>query len=350
MLQNNIDLLLETLAKVGWILFAIYAILIFVFAVRKLGWVPALIRLFSFRVMLPLLLAISLELLSLAIVFVLPQEVGVIVSVVSPGGIRPQPLRAGLHWIIPFLEQDMKYPIYWQTYTMSSKPGEGARVADDSIRSRTSDGQEVSLDCSIIFRVDEEQAVTVHVDWQDRYVEDFVRPVVRGIVRDEVSQFTAREVNSSARLDLEAALGRILAQKFNDKGLILDQFLVRDIAFSPEYAEAIELKQVALEGQAQTEYEAQQLRNLATGRADAVMIEAQAKADALKLIGITLNENRDLLTYEYVQKLAPNIKVMLLPSESPLILSIPDLQGMNEITATETLSGTIPITPTVTTP
>ncbi len=325
MVQNNIDLILNVAAKVGWALFAIYAITFFLVAVRKSGWAPAVIRLFSFRVLLPLMLALGIQLLSMAIVFVLPQQVGVIVSVISPGGVRPQPVRAGLHWIIPFLEQDIMYPISWQTYTMSSTPGEGVRLADDSIRSRTSDGQEVSLDCSIIFRVDQDQAVTVHVDWQERYAEDFVRPVVRAIVRRQVSQFTAREVNSSARTDLEAALDRILAQEFNDKGLVLDQFLLRDIAFTPEYSDAVESKQVALEGQAQTEYEAQQMRNLATGRADAIEIEANAKAAALDVIGVALSENRDLITYEYVQKLSPNIKVMLVPSSSPLILSIPDM-------------------------
>ena len=361
MVQNNIDILLDFAAKAAWILFAIYTITIFLIAVRQEGWILAVIRLFSFRVLLPLLLAIAIQFLALATVFVLPQQVGVIVSIVSPGGIRPQPVRAGLHWIIPFLESDVKYPTYWQTYTMSSTPGEGNRLVDDSIRSRTSDGQEVSLDASIIFKVDEDQAVTIHVDWQERYAEDFVRPLVRAIVRRQVSQFTAREVNSSARKDLEAALGRILAQEFNDKGLEMDQFLLRDIAFTQEYADAVENKQVALEGQEQTQYEAIQMENLASGRgeaikvvakarAEAIIVEAKAKAEALNLIGLVLAENRDLLTYEYVQKLSPNIRVMLVPSTSPLILSIPDLEAMNELTATETISGMMPITPTATTP
>jgi regulator of protease activity HflC (stomatin/prohibitin superfamily) len=361
MVQNNIDLILDLAARVGWILFAIYLVTVVLITVRQEGWVPAVIRIFSFRVLLPLLLALGIQLLALAIVFVLPQEVGVIVSVISPGGIRPQPVRAGLHWIVPFLEDDVKYPTYWQTYTMSSTPGEGNRVADDSIRSRTSDGQEVSLDASVIFKVDENQAVTIHVDWQERYAEDFVRPVVRAVVRRQVSQFTAREVNSSSRKDLEAALDQILAREFGDKGLVLDQFLLRDIAFTPEYSDAVESKQVALEGKVQTEYEAIQMQNLATGRAEAVKIEAKAraeaitieakaKAEALNMIGLALAENRDLLTYEYVQKLSPNIRVMLVPSTSPLILSIPDMETMNEFTSTETISNTTPITSTVTVP
>lgn len=350
MVENNIDSLLNATARIAWILLAVYVVIYAVVTLRNLGVRATVIRLFSFQVLLPLLLVIGIQLLSLSIVFVIPQQVAVVVSVVSPGGIRPQPLRSGLHWIIPLLEVDQMYPIYWQTYTMSGKPGEGNKLTSDSIRSRTSDGQEVSLDCSVIFRVDEEQAVTIHVDWQNRYVEEFVRPLVRAVVRRQVSQFTAREVNSSARKDLEAALDRILAQEFGDKGLILDQFLLRDIAFTPEYAQSVELKQVALEGQVQTEYEAQQMRNLADGRADSIEIEAQAKARALDLIGQALSENRDLLTYEYVQKLSPNIRVMLVPSTSPLILTLPEMDAMSELTATDTISATAPMTGTTTTP
>ena len=122
------------------------------------------------------------------------------------------------------------------------------------------------LDCSIIFRLDPKQAVRLHIDWQQRYIEDFVRPVVRGFVRTQVSQFTVTEVNSEKRKDLEAMLDQLLEDEFEHKGLILDQFLLRDITFSDEYAASIEEKQVELERQEQTKYEAEQLRRLAQGR------------------------------------------------------------------------------------
>ena len=149
---------------------------------------------------------------------------GVVITAVSQGGVRPQPLRGGLKWIIPILEEVQVYPIHWQTYTMSGKPAEGEKAGDDSIRARTKDGQEVRLDSSIIFRLDVNQVVRVHIDWQDRYVEEFIRPLMRGILRSEVSQFTVDEVNSSARKDLEATLDRILKEELLDKGIILDRF------------------------------------------------------------------------------------------------------------------------------
>lgn len=345
MLEYDIDRLLNLISLIVWLLFFVYSLDTFIRTAWREDLVTAVIRLFSFSVLLPFVFAVAVSLLSLSLNFVQPQEVLVVVSAVTSNGVRPQPLRPGLHWIIPFLERSVRYPTYWQTYTMSNSPDEGAKFGDDSIRARTSDGQEVRLDCSVIFRIDIEQAVLVHTDWQERYIEDFVRPVIRGVVRTQVSQFKVDEVNSSARADLEAALNNYLRGEFADKGLILDQFLLRDITFTPEYAASIEQKQMALQGQLQRQYEAQQIRNLALGRADAIEIEAQAQARALKLIADALKENPNLLTYQYVEKLAPNIRVMLVPSNSPLILPLPELeQSMLEQSGTITST----ILPTIT--
>ena len=362
MLEHNVDSLLSLVARVAWLLFAIYAVVYFVRTVFKHGIVLALIRLFSFRILGPLLVVIGLGLLSLALVFIRPQEVGVVVSVASPGGIRPQPLRSGLHWIVPFIEQEVRYPVYWQTYTMSGKPREGQELGDDSIRARTSDGQEVRLDISVIFRLKIEQAVSIHTDWQNRYIQEFVRPVVRGFVRTQVSQFTVSEVNSSQRKDLEATLDRLLQEEFADKGLVLDQFLLRDITFSTEYANSIEQKQVAQEGRQKTEHEAQQMRNLAEGRrdqykleaageAEAILIRAQAQAAALKLIAEALELNPSLVTYRYVEKLSPNIRVMLVPSNAPFILPLPTLEAPEPMTSTAvTTSSLLPLIAPIATP
>lgn len=340
-LTSNIDQILSLTARLAWLLFIIYAIIFFIRTIIKHGFVLALIRLFSFRVLMPLALVIGLGLLSLAVVFVEPPQVGVVVSAVSPGGLRPQSLRGGLHLIIPLLEEAKLYPVYWQTYTMSSKPEEGEQLGDDSIRARTSDGQEVRLDCSVIFRINIDQVVLLHIDWQDRYIQDLIRPVVRGVVRTQVSQFTVEEVNSSARKNLESTLDRLLREAFADKGIILDQFLLRDISFTPEYAASVEQKQVALEGQLQKQYEAEQLRRLARGKADAIEIEAEAQANALRLIGQSLEENRDLVTYHYVEKLSPGIRVMLVPSNNPLILPLPSLDETTPLTGTSSLTVTI---------
>jgi len=340
-----IDQVLDIITKAAWFIFAGYAIVSFIHTWRRYGFAVAGLSMFSTRIVLPLLLVGAINLLSMALVFIEPQRVGIVVSVTSRQGIRDQPFQAGLHWIIPLIEQVVEYPTYWQTYTMSGKPLEGQVRGNDSIRARTSDGQEVFIDSSLIFRVDAEQVVRIHLDWQDRYINDLIRPVVQGFVRTQVSQFTVEEVNSNKRGDLEATLDRLLKDELNDKGLLLDQFLLRDITFSPQFAESIERKQIALEGQQEKEYEAEQIRQLAKGKADAVLIEAEAEAKALQLVAEVLKDNPNLLINEYIKRLAPNIKVMLVPADTPLILPMPTLEAVEPLTDT-LLSTPIPVTPT----
>lgn len=318
-----IDNVLDLITKGAWLLFAGYTIISFFRTAADIGMLKAFILLFSWQIIGPLVVVMGLNLLSLALVFIEPPEVGVVISLLSPQGIRERPFSSGLHWVVPLAEQVQEYPIYWQTYTMSSNPAEGQEIGDDSIRARTSDGQEVLLDSSLIFRIDTDQVVQVHIDWQQRYIEDLIRPVIRGFVRTQVSQFKVDEVNSSARKDLEATLDRLLREELEDKGLILDQFLLRDITFSEEYARAIEQKQVALEKIEQSKH-----------NAASILIEAEAQAKAYDLIAKALKDNPEVLTNEYIQKLSPNIRVMLLPNNAPFILPLPNLEQVAPPTTT----------------
>ncbi len=344
---TTLDSVLELSSTIAWCVFGLYVGLTFWFTWRRSGMRAALFRLVAFRILVPLLLVVSLNLVSAALVFVLPQQTAVVISIVSPGGIRPQVLRAGLHWIVPILEQDVPYPIYWQTYTMASSPVEGTQVGDDSIRARTSDGQEVRLDCSVIFRIDTERTVSVHIDWQERYVEALIRPIVRSIVRTRVSLYEAREVNGAKRQSLEADLDRLVRDKFAEHGFLVSQFLLRDITFSDEYAAAIEHKQVAKEGIEQKKHEANQMRAEAEGRADAVRAEARAQAEALQEVAKVLANNQTLLTYRYIDKLAPNIRAMLVPNNTPLILPLSQLR---ELEGEQPRAPATPVVPPGTTP
>jgi regulator of protease activity HflC (stomatin/prohibitin superfamily) len=350
----SINRILDLISLVAWVLFALLVGVFLVQTIRRRGLRYALLGLFSVQLLIPLLIVVAVNLFTASLVFVNPEQVAVVVSIVESRGIRDQPLRSGLHWIIPLAEKAIRYPIYWQTYTMSSKPLEGPMLGDDSIAARTSDGQEVILDCSIIFRIDPEQVIRVHIDWQDRYIQDLVRPAARGIVRTLVSKYRVDEVNSEKRADLEKSLNDTIRSTLDDKGFILDQFLLRNIAFSPQYAIAVEEKQVALQQVTQKEHEADQIRQLAAGQADqvkimaeaqaeATLVKAQAEARALNMIGEALTSRPDLITYQYVSKLAPGIKVMLVPNNVPYILPLPT-SGLEDMT-TQPLTDTTTLSP-----
>jgi len=372
-----LDQLLTTVTLIGWVLLGLLVVYSGLKGFQESGPRGIIHNILSARVLLFFLLVLAITLFSAALVFIEPQEVGVVVSLISRDGYREQPFRSGLQWVAPLAETVSRYPIYWQTYTMSSGALEGEKVGDDSIAARTSDGQAVFVDVSVIYRIDSNEVIRIHIDLQDRYIQDFIRPVLRGIVRTEVSQFTADEVNSSKRKNLEAILDEKIRAAFAEKGFILDRFLLRNIGFSPEYASAIENKQVAEQEKVQREFQAEQMRKLAEGQRDklkfeadgrayatiqegeadarVILIKAEAEAEALKLINEALKDNENLITYRYVDKLGPGVQVMLVPADNPFLLPLPDLtSGLNlesgeipQIIPGLDITGTQVITPTL---
>lgn len=285
-----------------------------------------------------------ISIINTSLVFVEPKEVGVVVSLTSPNGYRTRPLRSGLHWIIPLAEEVHTYPIYWQTYTMSAKPTEGTNKGDDSITARTSDGQEVIIDCSIIFQIDPEEAPRLYVEWQERYINDFVRPLMRGYVRTLVSQYKVDEVNSSKRMDLENDLNENLKKELEDKGFVMDRFILRNITFSKQYADSVEKKQVAMQDTIQKQYLAEQTAVLAKGDANKTVKLAEAEATAIAVLGKSLAENPGVIQLRYVDKLSPGIQVMLVPNDNPYILPLPEMQRSTP-TPTATPTATFTATP-----
>jgi regulator of protease activity HflC (stomatin/prohibitin superfamily) len=368
----NIDKLLELLTFFVWLLLTFVVLILFAMTARQQGIKAAFSTVFSYWwVLIAFLLAVALSVVSASLVFIPPEKVGVVVSLVASRGYRDQPLESGRHWIFPLAEEVVLYPISFQTYTMSSNPLDGQELGDDSVHARTKDGQEIALNCSVIFRIDPEQVVRIHIDWQNRYTQDLIRPQTRGLIRTEVSKWGVDQVNSDKREDLEDNLDHGLQEILEDKGFILDDFVLRNISFSPEYAAAVEQKQVALQGVTQTEHEAMQIQNLASGRAEAIktiaeaeraaeiaradgeaqarILKAQAEAQALSVVSIPLAQNPNLLLYRYISALAPNIKVMLLPNNAPFLFSLPSLNEQGDLLApptSPTLTSTLTITPT----
>jgi len=282
------------------------------------------------------------------LVFINPEERGVVLSALSPTGYRSAALQPGLRWVVPYFESVRRYPISRQTYTMSVIAGEGQVRGDDSILARTVDGQEVSIDASVIYTIDPNKVVDVHIRWQDRYTDGLVRPLARGVIRDAVAKYKVEEVVSSQRATMVQTISEELTARMGREGLTMVDFILRNITFSKEYAASVEQKQVAQQQAEQAKYlvqkqqqEAERMRVEAEGIRDATItraegdaksqvIRAKAEAEALQLVSEALKENPSLLTFRYIEKLAPNVGVILLPSSSsnPLLLDLKQLMSM----------------------
>ena len=161
--------------------------------------------------------ALIVTTLSAGLVFIEPEERGVVISALASKGYREEAMTPGLRWIVPFVERVVRYPISRQTYTMSIVPNEGQIQGDDSITARTANGQEIFIDSSVIYQVDPEQVVKVHILWQDRYPIELIRAQIRGIIRDAVSQYGVEEVVADKRFEMVNYVNEKMAEKLTGK-------------------------------------------------------------------------------------------------------------------------------------
>jgi regulator of protease activity HflC (stomatin/prohibitin superfamily) len=342
----------------GWLLiFALVGYIVYVGMQRSQG------RMLRFSVTIILLLLIGglgLNTLGNGLVFIQPQERGVVISALSNTGYRGPAINPGLHLVVPYMESVKRYSVAQQAYTMSKATSEGQIKGDDSVMARTADGQLVYIDATVQYQVDESRVIDLYVKWQDRYTDDFVRPQSRSIIYNRTAAYKVEEVYSTKRDELAAQITRDLGGVFEQNGLKLTSFLLRNVTFSDEYAQSIEQKQIAQQNAERAKFlveleqqEAERVRVQAKGQADAAIsraqgdaestvIRAKAQAESLGLISNALKDNPNLLTYEYIDKLSPNVQTIMLPSNQPFLL---DPKSFLVNGPTVTLTSTIALTP-----
>jgi prohibitin 2 len=276
---------------------------------------------------------------SQGVIVLQPAEVAVVFNTVG-GGLAQEPLTSGTRLVVPVIQQATIYSTAQQQYTMSGSTSEGARSGDDAVRARTSDGQEVLMDITVIYGVDPVNVNTLHTRWQNRFENDFIRPTTRGLVRDVVAGFRAQDIYGEGRADMELQIQTQLGERFTNEGLLLSDVLVRDINFSDLFTAAIEQAQIAEQESErarlrvqQIQQEAEQARAQAEGQRDAaiaraegdaqsIILRAQAQAEALRLVSEQIAANPALIQYEYIQNLSDNVNLVLVPANSPFLFDL----------------------------
>jgi len=290
---------------------------------------------------------------STGVVEVGPTQVAVIFQSVggdpASNGLWPTPLQPGVHLIVPIINEPFIYSTEVHTYTMSGTPTEGQVQGDDSVALLTNDGQQVSIELSVLYSIDPIKANLVHVRFQNRYQDDFVRPTVRSVIRDTASGYSVADLYGPKRTEMQQKAHDAIAAKFSDNGFILRDLPVRNITFSDQFIKAVEAKQAAAQQAQQAIQEAQRVRTLAKGQADAAVTMAQgqasaavaqakgdaqgielraaADAQALGLISEQLLKNPQLIGWRYIEKLAQDVRLVLVPSNRPFLFGMNRLQN-----------------------
>ena len=235
-----------------------------------------------------LILIVAFFLFKFTIIFIQPGYVGVVFD--KGRGVLSKPMHEGINFAIPFWQVVTVFDTRIQEYTMSAAIDEGALRRDDSLDAPTSDGQQVKVDATVLFRINAENAPAILHTIGTDYIDKLVRPISRSQIRMVISRYSAQAIYSSKRQEAESTMTKEIADLLKPKNIIIDKVLLRSVNFSPEYSKAIEDKVIAEQRVKQAEFEVQE----ATQRAQAKIAEAKGLAEAQAL-------QKGSLTQEFLQ-------------------------------------------------
>ena len=241
------------------------------------------------------------------VVQIAPGEVGVQTLY---GKVQPRVLTSGLNIINPLVDVT-RFDTRTQNYTMSADHAEGQRAGDDAIRVLSSDGLEVVIDLTVLYRAVPEKTPQILSTIGENYQDAIVRPVTRTRIRDNAVYYEAVALYSTKRDEFQTRIFTTIEQDFRKRGLQLEQLLIRNIQLPQSVKRSIESKISAEQDAQKMQFVVQKERQ----EAERKRVEAQGIADYQRIINAELSDK--LLQYETIKAnqaiaTSPNAKVIIM--------------------------------------
>lgn len=234
------------------------------------------------------------------------------------GKVEDRVLESGLNFVNPLVSvTDMN--IQTQNYTMSGIHGEGQKEGDDAIRILSTDGLELTIDLTVLYRVNKTEAPRIIREIGKDIEDVIVRPVTRTKIRDNAVYYTAIDLYSNKRDEFQSRIFKDIDTIFKQRGLTLEQLLIRNIALPVSVKEAIEKKINAEQDAQKMQYVLQKEKQ----EAERKRVEAQGIADYQRILSTGLSDK--MLQYEQIKAqkelaLSPNAKVIIMNGKSAPIM------------------------------
>lgn len=235
------------------------------------------------------------------------------------GKVQSDVLSSGLHFINPLVEvrhMDTKT----QNYTMSGIHDEGAKSSDDAIRVLTSDGLEVTIDLTVLYKLLPSDAPKIVKETGADYTDKIVRPLTRTKIRDNAVYYEAVSLYSTKRDEFQQRIFKSIEDDFTKRGLILEQLLIRNITLPQSVKATIEQKINAEQDAQKMQFVLQKEKQ----EAERKRVEAQGIADYQRIINQGLTDKQ--LQYEQIKAYlelakSENAKVIIMgKGNNPLII------------------------------
>ncbi len=165
-------------------------------------------------------------------------------------GVEDKAYAPGSTYIfMPFINDWHTFDTKLQNLEMVSDRSRGDRRSRDDLLFKTIDGNDISLDVIIAYRIDADKApyILQNVADSNRTLrEKIVRTVARSKPRDIFGELTTEEFYVAEKRELQSERAKkVLQEILGPLGVIVEKVLTKDYRFNKEYQKAIEDKKVA---------------------------------------------------------------------------------------------------------
>jgi regulator of protease activity HflC (stomatin/prohibitin superfamily) len=200
-----------------------------------------------------------------------------------------------------------------------------ADYPDIIVSALTSDGQQIKVGITARFMIAPGKAAWIlqNLGSEREYVEKVVKTEIRGSGRRVPTKFAAYDLYTKKSYEAQQALFDEIAPKFQENGLILDEIVIRNITFTPEYAKTLEEKQIALENITTEKNKLEQAKI----RKEQQIVAAEGDAKSIEIRQAALTKNPTIIQWEFVQKLAPNVQWGIMPDKVIPVIDFKNMTG-----------------------
>ncbi|HJP41096.1 MAG TPA: prohibitin family protein [Dehalococcoidia bacterium] len=225
--------------------------------------------------------------------------------------------------------EGLQFILPWQE--MSTASIQVQRTQFDQVSAFSAQTQDVFLTVTLNYSVNPEDIQELFRDVGPNWFDRLVPTRLHNLIKEETVKFDTVDIAPN-REELRQAVREALQDDLEQFSIKIDNLLIDNIDFQPEFKSAIEQKQIATQDAlreeeriAQKINEAQQVIETARGEAESVVIAAEAQAEANRLLAESLTDR--VIQFQALQKLAPNIQIALLPAGEGLIIDPATLLG-----------------------
>jgi len=184
-------------------------------------------------------------------------------------------------------------------------------------------GLTITVELSFRYSADPNRIGYLHDEIGPDYLETILKPEIRSATREVIGKYLPEELYSTKRETIQDEIETATETAAAEKNIIIDAVLIREVQLPEKLKAAIEQKLEEEQLSFQYEFKLDRERK----EAERKIIEAQAKADANRILNASLSDNllRDK-GIEATLKLAesPNSKVVVVGGSGdglPLILN-----------------------------